>query len=117
MNRHEAHLDPRFESTQDGSRWRAWQGGIARGVWNALRETNMLLGMWDEASQTLTIRRTNGQTYKVKASAITAGSHKVFGVETVGNEVHVLTAHNSNQRPNRRVVFNDSGTYKGSRGI
>jgi hypothetical protein len=77
----------------------------------------MLLGMWDEASQTLTIRRTNGQTYTVKASAITAGSHKVFGVETVGNEVHVLTAHNSNQRPNRRVVFNDSGTYRGSRGI
>jgi hypothetical protein len=77
----------------------------------------MLLGMWDEASQTLTIRRPNGQTYKVKGTAITAGSHKVFGVETVGNEVHVLTAHNTNQRPNRRVVFNDSGTYRGSRSL
>ena len=77
----------------------------------------MLLGMWDEASQTLTIRRPNGQTYTANASAITAGSHKVFGVETVGNEVHVLTGHNSNQRPSRRVVFNDSATSRGSHGI
>ena len=77
----------------------------------------MLLGLWDEASQTLTIRRPNGQTYRVNATAITAGSHKVFGVETVGNEVHVLTGYNNNQRPIRRVVFNDSGTYRGSRGI
>lgn len=74
----------------------------------------MLLGMWNEAANELTIRRTNGQTYRVKGTPITAGSHKVFGVETRGEEVHVLTGPKSNSRPNRRVKFNNSGTYKGS---
>jgi len=77
----------------------------------------MLLGMWDECEEVLTIRRPNGQTYRVRNSAITAGSHKVFGVETVGKEVHVLTGPRGNRRPNRRVRFNDSGAYKGSNGI
>jgi hypothetical protein len=74
----------------------------------------MLLGMWNEADQTLTIRRPNGQIYKVKGGQITVGGQKVFGVETVGNEVHVLTAPSTNSRPDRRVKFGDSGSYKGS---
>ena len=74
----------------------------------------MLLGMWDEGSKTLTIRRPNGQTYKTRENTILSGGHKVMGVETVGNEVHVLTAPSTNQRPNRRVKFSDSGIYKGS---
>jgi hypothetical protein len=75
----------------------------------------MLLGMWDQSGEVLTIRRTNGQTYRVKGTPITSGSHKVFGVETVGNEIHVLTGpnSNSNRQPNRRVKFSDSGMYKG----
>ena len=77
----------------------------------------MLLGNWDEHEGVLTIRRSNGQEYHVRNSAITAGSNKVFGVETVGNEVHVLTGPRNNRQPNRRVRFNDSGAYKGSRGI
>jgi hypothetical protein len=75
-----------------------------------------LLGMWDEGSKTLTIRRPNGQTYKVPGTSITQGGHRV-GVVTVGNEVHVLTAPGTNQRPSRRVKFTDSGMYKGSTGI
>lgn len=74
----------------------------------------MLLGLWDEENGELNIRRSNGQEYHVRNSAITAGSQKVFGVETVGNEVHVLTGPRSNRHPTRRVRFNDSGTYKGS---
>ena len=79
--------------------------------------TTMLLGMWDEGSKTLTIRRPNGQTYKVPGTYITQGGYRVMGVETVGNEVHVLTAPGTNPRPSRRLKFTDSGTYKGSAGI
>ena len=35
----------------------------------------MLLGMWDDDAEELTIRRPQGQTYHVGGSAITAGSH------------------------------------------
>ncbi len=51
----------------------------------------MLLGLWDKVNQTLTIRRPSGVTYKADSRQILAGGHKVMGVETVGNEVHVLT--------------------------
>ena len=74
----------------------------------------LLLGMWDEEKGVLTIRRPNGQLFPVRNSQITAGGHKVFGVETVGNEVHVLTGPRGNPQPNRRVRFNDSGLGKGS---
>ena len=74
----------------------------------------MLLGLWDEEKGVLTIRRPNGQEYRVRNSAITAGSHKVFGIETVGKEVHVLTGPRGNRRPSGRVHFSDSGIYKGS---
>ena len=77
----------------------------------------MLLGMWDESSETLTIRRSNGQTYQYTGASIFSGSHKVFGVETVGSEIHVLTGPSSNRQPNRRVMFSDSASYKGSRGL
>lgn len=77
----------------------------------------MLLGMWDEGSQTLSIRRSNGQTYNVPGTYITQGGYRVLGVETVGNEVHVLTAPGNNIRPSRRVKFTDSGMYKGSTSI
>jgi hypothetical protein len=77
----------------------------------------MLLGQWNEAKGVLNITRANGQEYPVRNSAITAGSHKVFGVETVGKEVHVLTGSRGNPRPSRRVRFNDSGGYKGSTGL
>jgi hypothetical protein len=53
----------------------------------------------------------------VSNPAITSGSNKVFGVETVGNEVHVLTGPRGNRQPNRRVRFNDSGAYKGSNAL
>ena len=77
----------------------------------------MLLGMWNEGSKTLTIRRPNGQTYEVPGTSITRGGYRVLGVETVGNEVHVLTAPGTNTRPSRRDKFTDSGIYKGSTGI
>jgi hypothetical protein len=77
----------------------------------------MLLGLWDEEKSVLNIRRSNGQEYHVRNAAITAGSYKVFGVETVGTEVHVLTGPRGNRQPNRRVRFSDSGVYKGSTGL
>lgn len=77
----------------------------------------MLLGMWDEASQTLTVRRPNGAIYIADGRQIIAGGHQVLGVETVGNEVHVLTAPARNGRPARRVKFSDGGLYKGSEAV
>jgi hypothetical protein len=77
----------------------------------------MLLGLWDESTETLTITRPNGQSYKVKGRQMLTGSHKVFGVQTVGDEVHVLTAPRTNRRPSRRVIFSDSGSYKGSKSV
>lgn len=73
--------------------------------------------MWDDNEAVLTIRRPSGQSYKVRNAAITAGSHKVFGVETVGKEVHVLTGPRTNRQPIRRVRFSDSGAYKGSNAV
>jgi hypothetical protein len=74
----------------------------------------MLLGLWNESTEKLTIRRSNGQQYHPSSTPILSGGHKVFGVETVGNEIHVLTGPKANRQPNRRVRFNDSGAYKGS---
>ena len=73
-----------------------------------------LYGLWDNHSETLTITRANGQKYKVNGRQILSGSHKVFGVETIGDQVHVLTGPTFNQGPNRRVKFDNSGSYKGS---
>lgn len=77
----------------------------------------MLLGMWNEGEKTLAIRRPNGQEYRVRGAAILAGGHKVFGVVTEGNEIHVLTGPRANRQPVRRVRFSDSGMYKGSEGL
>jgi hypothetical protein len=77
----------------------------------------MLLGRWEESSKTLVITRRSGQTYNVKNNSILAGGHVVYGVETVGKEVHVLTGPRTNKKPNRRVKFSDSGGYKGSSGL
>jgi hypothetical protein len=75
---------------------------------------NQLYGMWDNSKDELIITRPNGQKYRVRGTAALAGSHQVFAVETVGNEIHVLTGPKSNRTPNRRVKYSDSGTYKGS---
>ena len=77
----------------------------------------LLFGSFDQAAGELTITRPNGQTYKTKNAAMTAGSHKVFTVETVEKEVHVLTGPHNNRQPSRRVKFSDSASYKGSSGL
>ena len=55
----------------------------------------MLLGMWDQASRTLTITRPNGLRFSYSGAALLARRHKVFGVETVSNEVHALAVLNN----------------------
>ena len=77
----------------------------------------MLLGIWDENSEMLTIRRPNGQTYQYSGASILSGIHKVFGVETLGSEINLLTGPSGNRQPNRRVMFSDNASYKGSRGL
>ncbi len=74
----------------------------------------MLRAMWDDYEEVLTIRRPSGQVFRVRSSAILAGGHMVFGVETVGDEIHVLTGPKTNRQPTRRVRFTDAGRYKGS---
>ncbi|MCC6932828.1 MAG: hypothetical protein IT292_06205 [Deltaproteobacteria bacterium] len=73
-----------------------------------------LWGMWDDDDETLTITRESGQSCRVNGRNILAGSHRVFGVQTVGEQIHVLTGPNANRRPTRRVKYNRSGGYLGS---
>ena len=77
----------------------------------------MLLALWDQGTKILTITVKNGQKFLYVGPAILAGSHKVFGIETVGSDVHVLTGPNSNRMPNRRVIFSDRAVYKGSKSV
>ena len=77
----------------------------------------MLLALWDQGTKVLTITIPNGQKFFYTGPAILAGSHKVFGIETVSGDVHVLTGPNSNRTPNRRVIFSDRAVYKGSKGV
>ena len=77
----------------------------------------MLLALWEQGTKILTITVPNGQKFLYAGPAILAGSHKVFGIETVGGEVHVLTGPTSNRMPNRRVIFSDRAVYKGSKGV
>lgn len=79
--------------------------------------TRILVGLWDTEAKELRIRRTNGQERKVRHSSITAGSHKVFGVETVDDEIHVLTGPRTNRQPTRRVMFSDAGVYRGMKSM
>ena len=72
---------------------------------------------WDESDESLMITRADGQEYRVNATLALAGGHKVFGVETVGSEIHVLTGPRTNRLPNRRVKFTESGTDKGNCGL
>lgn len=75
----------------------------------------ILIGSWDEHTKVLTINRETGERVEVKSSAITVGGHRVFGVQTVGKEVHVLTGPNNDNQPRRRVKFSSAGGYIGSR--
>lgn len=77
----------------------------------------MLLGMWDDATGVLTVRKPGGQEFKAKQSVVTEGSQVVFGVVTVGNEVHVLTGPKGNNKPSRRVRFSNCCNYLGSRNL
>ena len=76
-----------------------------------------LLASWDEAEERLAITRPDGQEYRIDAMQALAGGHRVFAVETVGNEIHLLTGPRSNRQPNRRVKFTAGGVYKGNSGI
>lgn len=72
---------------------------------------------WDETEERLAIRSPDGQEYRIDAMQALAGGHRVFGVETVGHEIHLLTGPRTNRQPNRRVKFTASGVYKGNCGI
>lgn len=74
----------------------------------------MLTGSWNESTGELTVDRCNGQRYVCKQPAI-AYAGRVFGVETVGREVHVLVGPRGNQRPNCRMRFSDANAYLGTK--
>ena len=51
----------------------------------------MLTAFWDEDRQELEVRRPTGQVFRFSARQAVAGGHEVFGVQTDGNDVLVLT--------------------------
>jgi hypothetical protein len=51
----------------------------------------MLTAFWDEDRQEIQVRRPTGQVFRFSARQAVAGGHEVFGVQTDGNDVLVLT--------------------------
>jgi hypothetical protein len=43
-----------------------------------------------------------------------AGGHEVFGVQTDGNDVWVLTGAAGSRRPTWKVRYTQTGTYRGT---
>ena len=74
----------------------------------------MMTAFWDEDREQLEVRRASGQVFRFAARQVVAGGHEVFGVQTDGNDVWVLTGAAGSRRPTWKVRFTQTGTYRGT---
>jgi hypothetical protein len=74
----------------------------------------MMTAFWDEDRQELEVRRPTGQVFRFSARQAVAGGHEVFGVQTDGTDVWVLTGASGSRRPTWKVRFTQTGTYRGT---
>jgi hypothetical protein len=74
----------------------------------------MLTAFWDEDRQELEVRRPTGQVFRFSAWQAVAGGHEVFGVQTDGNDVLVLTGASGSRRPTWKARYTQTGTYRGT---
>jgi hypothetical protein len=74
----------------------------------------MLTAFWDDDRQQVQVRRPTGQVFRFSARQAVAGGHEVFGVQTDGNDVWVLTGAAGSRRPTWKVRYTQTGTYRGT---
>ena len=74
----------------------------------------MLTAFWDGDRQELEVRRPTGQVFRFPARQAVAGGHEVFGVQTDGNDVWVLTGASGSRRPTWKARYTQTGTYRGT---
>ena len=72
----------------------------------------MLTAFWDE--DRIHVRRPTGQVFRFSARQAVAGGHEVFGVQTDGNDVLVLTGASGSWRPTWKARYTQTGTYRGT---
>src|ERR1035441_10283678 len=80
----------------------------------AVAMERMLTAFWDEDRQEVQVRRPSGQVFRFSTRQAVAGGHEVFGVQTDGNDVWVLTGAAGSRRPTWKVRFTQTGTYRGN---
>jgi hypothetical protein len=90
----------------------------ARNVLSAGQEVvameRLLTAFWDEDRQELEVRRPTGQVFRFSGRQAVAGGHEVFGVQTDGDLIVVLTGASGSRRPTWKVRFTQTGTYRGT---
>jgi hypothetical protein len=74
----------------------------------------MMTAFWDEDRQELEVRRPSGQVFRFSARQAVAGGHEVFGVQTDGNDVWVLTGASGSRRPTWKARYTQTGSYRGT---
>src|ERR1035437_5908338 len=92
-------------------------GSHERRFWaekEAFAMERMLTAFWDEDRQQVQVRRPTGQVFRFSARQAVAGGHEVFGVQTDGNDVWVLTGAAGSRRPTWKARYTQTGTYRGT---
>ena len=74
----------------------------------------IMTAYWDEDRQEVQVRRPTGQEFRFSAQQAVAGGHEVFGVQTDGNDVLVLTGASGSRRPTWKARYTQTGTYRGN---
>jgi hypothetical protein len=74
----------------------------------------MLTAFWDEDREEVHVRRPTGQEFRFSGRQAVAGGHEVFGVQTDGDLIVVLTGASGSRRPTWRVRYTQTGTYRGT---
>jgi hypothetical protein len=74
----------------------------------------IMTAFWDEDRQEIHVRRPTGQVFRFSGRLAVAGGHEVFGVQTDGNDVLVLTGASGSRRPTWKARFTQTGTYRGT---
>jgi hypothetical protein len=75
----------------------------------------IMTAFWDEDRQQVHVRRpTTGQVFIFSGRQAVVGGHEVFGVQTDGNDVLVLTGASGSRRPTWKVRYTQTGTYTGT---
>ena len=71
-----------------------------------------LLAFWD--GQEVEVHRPTGQVFRFPAHQAEGGGPEVFGVQTDGNDVLVLTGAAGSRRPTWKARYTQTGTYRGT---